>query len=186
MLASKAEIPEGERITLSIGTMVALVSFGMLFAALFLGFAVFRINSPVWPPMGIRRPDLFMPTLSTLIIALSSFFMEKFSRDLKKGNFFITLTLGLLFLVSQFYLWKNLSFHGLFASSGIFGSLIYSFTWIHAGHMVLALLCLIFLIPLILKGEYTNKNKLKILNVTKFWHFLGFIWGLMFLFLFIF
>lgn len=191
MAASNAEIFEGERITSSIGMMVAIISFGMLFAALFLGFAVFRINTPVWPPMGIKRPDLLVPSISTLIIALSSFFIEKFSRSLNtgpssRGAFFISLILGILFFGSQFYLWSDLHSQGLFASSGIFGSLIYAFTWIHAGHMVLALTFLLVLTPVILRNEYTNKNKLKIFNVTKFWHFLSLIWGLMFLFLFIF
>lgn len=190
MKASNAEILEGERITASIGTMVAIISFAMLFASLFLGFAIFRINSPVWPPMGLKRPDLLVPGISTVIIALSSFFLEKFSRSLNKipnqNIYFVALILGILFFSCQFYLWDDLKSQGLLASSGIFGSLIYSFTWIHAGHMVLAISFLLFLIPLILRGDYTNKNKLKILNVTKFWHFLGIVWALMFLFLFIF
>jgi len=186
MQIKEAQIFEGERITSSIGLMVTIISFGMLFATLFLGFAVFRINSPVWPPMGFKRPDLFYPVLSTIIIGVSSFFIEKFSRVFKKSDFFLSLLFGILFLISQFSLWKNLHEHGIFASSGIFGSLIYAFTWIHAGHMVIGLSLLLFLIPLIFKTEYTNKNKLKINNVTKFWHFLAIVWVLMFFFLFIF
>jgi cytochrome c oxidase subunit III len=190
MVDSNPQILEGERITFSIGMMVALISFGMLFASLFLGFAVFRINTPVWPPMGLKRPDILIPSIGTFVIVLSSFFLEKFCRSLesfpKKVFFFISLNLGILFVVTQFYLWNNLKSQGLLASSGIFGSLIYAFTWIHVGHMVLALSFLLFLTPLILRGDYKNKNKLKILNATKFWHLLAIVWILMFLFLFIF
>jgi cytochrome c oxidase subunit III len=190
MVDTNAQILEGERITSSIGMMVAIISFAMLFASLFLGFAVFRLNTPVWPPMGIKRPDLLIPSVSTILIVLSSFFLEKFSRSLerlpRKILFFVSLTLGILFIVSQFDLWNNLKSQGLLASSGIFGSLIYAFTWIHVAHMVLAVSFLLFLTPSILRGDYKNKNKLKILNATKFWHFLAIVWGLMFLFLFIF
>ncbi len=186
MAATQIEILEGEKITASIGTMVAMVSFAMLFASLFLGFAIYRLNSPVWPPMGITKPGLFFPLLSTVVIVTSSFFIEKFNRGLRKIDFFISLTLGVLFLTAQLYLWKDLHQGGLYASSGIYGSLIYTFTWIHAGHIVLGLVFLFLLSPLVIRGEFTNKNILKINSVTKFWHFLAIVWLLMLFFLFIF
>jgi len=52
--------------------IVTLISFAMLFATLMMGFAMFRFTSPVWPPSGMEKPSLVLPTLSTVLIALSS------------------------------------------------------------------------------------------------------------------
>jgi len=68
-------------------------------------------------------------------------------------------------------------------TSGIFGSVIYGFTWIHAVHMVLGLCALLYL-KIVLKPNTVNVLQ-KTVNVEKFWHFLGVIWIIMFLTLFV-
>ena len=99
-------------------------------------------------------------------------------------NLNITLLLGLGFLVTQSYLWFHMKQSGVFvATSGIFGSIIYGFTWIHAVHMILGLGSLLYL-KVALKPGQSNLLQ-KSINVEKFWHFLGVIWIIMFLTLFV-
>jgi len=170
---------------------VTLVMGSMLFATLFMGYAVYRTSATVWPPLGIPKISLMVPFLSTIVVALSSWFMYKvkvlvsqnqLQAGLKNLNF--TMVLGTLFLASQGYLWFYLKNTGVFlGTSGIFGSVLYGFTWIHAVHMVMGMGALTYL-KFALHSSAPNKMQ-KTINVEKFWHFLGLIWFIMFLIIFV-
>lgn len=179
----------------SLGMLIALISWGMLFATFFLAYAVYRASQPVWPPVGIQRVPLLLPGVSTLVLFLSSFFYLRFSssaqridREKMKNSYIITLALALLFMAVQFLFWRNLKAHGIFAESGIFGSLIYGMTWVHAAHVILGLLGILFLYPLTFKNDrqLSRREFNWILNIGKFWHFLGIVWLLMFVTIFVF
>ncbi|MCY4644002.1 MAG: cytochrome c oxidase subunit 3 [Bacteriovoracales bacterium] len=173
----------GREIASDIAMTLALISFAMLFLALMLCYAIFRFNATVWPPMGMERIDPFYPVLSTTLMAASSVTFEVFSARLKKGKgnlgfLALTLLLGLGFLGSQALLWKGLLASGLYVGSGIFPSLIYGLTWIHGGHLALALLFLALL--------FIKRTGPWVKNVGLFWHFLGVVWFVLYLALFVF
>jgi cytochrome c oxidase subunit III len=183
---------EGLRVSSEIAMVVILTSLSMLFATLFLGYAVYRVSSDVWPPYGFERLPLSAPILSTLFALLGSVCFYRFRKAWALSNFvmakklyFSVLTSAVLFILSQFNLWQVLKSHDLFSSSGIFGSMIYGFTWIHFGHMVLALILILGMAWPVFKGIHTQKVNLRIVNFEKFWHFLGVIWLLMFFALFV-
>jgi cytochrome c oxidase subunit 3 len=175
----------------NLATMVVLLSGTMLFATLFMGYAVYRTSATYWPPLGIPKVGLLIPFLSTVVIVISSWFAYQVRTHMKVGNlekahFHLNWTLffGSAFLLVQSYLWFHMKNTGVFVgTSGIFGSVLYGFTWIHAVHMVLGLGALIFL-KLVLKVGNPN-NLQRTINVEKFWHFLGVIWIIMFLTLFV-
>ncbi len=176
-----------------LGFYIALVSWGMLFAALFLSYALFRFQNTQWPPMGFEKVSLIWPSLSTLFIAISSLTLHRYQKSFEMikrndAKFFLwgTLILGIGFLVTQKLLWLSLESSGLMTSSGIFASILHGFTWIHAGHVVLGLLGLFYLLKTLKVenlGHVQFENKVE--NIIKFWHFLGIIWALMFVVLFL-
>ena len=183
---SKAK--EGDKVISTVAMIVTLVSFGMLFLTLMMGFAMFRFTASVWPPAGMEKPTLFIPALSTIIIFLSSFAYMQFERELESGfaskkYLLVTLLLGSLFMVSQFVFWNDLSSKGIFVSSGIFASILYSFTWIHAAHIVAGLSLLVWLKLKLDKED--KKISIHASNVGKFWHFLGIVWLIMFVTIFV-
>ena len=186
-LATKnlSESDQGQEIVSSVGMIVALISFAMLFATLMMGFAMFRFSAPVWPPAGMTRPSLFLPSLSTLCILLSSLSYIWFEKNIaNKKGLFLSFFLGLGFMIMQSFFWHQLKSQGIFVSSGIFASIIYAFTWIHAAHIVVALGLLFWLIFFALK-EINTKTLLRVSSVGKFWHFLGIVWIIMFLTIFV-
>lgn len=169
---------------------VGLVSLSMLFVTLFMGYGIYRTSAPTWPPAGFNPVSLLLPIVSTLLIGFSSWFCYKVKAEVEKENFKaasthlnMTLVLGIAFMCSQTMLWADLRNTGIFVSSGIFASILYGFTWIHAVHVVFGLGALIYL-KIVLKPE-THMVLQKTLNVEKLWHFLGFIWVIMFLVLFV-
>jgi cytochrome c oxidase subunit 3 len=177
---------EGERIIQNVGMVIALVSFAMLFLTLMLGFAIYRFTAPVWPPQGMGRPSLFIPTLSTLVILSSSFFYQWFLNNPNKNKLGLNLTFvaGLFFMGFQTWFWMDLHSKGVYTSSGIFASIIYAFTWIHAAHILLALGLLVWMIFI---SRETNENTyiVKANSIGKFWHFLGIVWLIMFVTIFV-
>jgi cytochrome c oxidase subunit 3 len=183
-----AKAKEGDKIIASVTMVVTLISFAMLFATLMMGFALYRFTAPVWPPAGMEKPSLVIPMISTLLIILSSFFYMNFEKEISKGfikkqGLIWTLILGVGFMASQFLFWSQLKSHGIFVSSGIFPSIIYAFTWIHAAHIVLAIGLLAWLLTALKKED--SMTSIRVSNVGKFWHFLGIVWLIMFVTIFV-
>ncbi|MCB9094514.1 MAG: hypothetical protein H6621_05540 [Halobacteriovoraceae bacterium] len=177
----------------NIGFSVAMISWGMLFASLFLAYALYRFKETAWPPMGFEKVSLVWPTTSTIIIFLSSctyYLYQKsyFMKQVKSTKFFysVTVLFASLFLVSQKMLWATLHDSGLYTSSGIFASILHGFTWVHAGHVGIGILAILFVIPSVKTQNIGNeKFRIRMANVGKFWHFLGIVWFLMYLTMFV-
>ncbi len=170
----------------SIAMTVVLISFSMLFATLFLGYALYRSSSTVWPPMGLAQVPLKLPLISTSFILISSFTFWR-ARSQKLQWVFLTFLLGLGFLISQVIFWKDLKENlSIYPSTGIFGSLLYGLTWIHAAHLILGLAGIMFLLLPYFFKKMQQKSFATFKNVEKFWHFLGVTWLLILVSLFIF
>jgi cytochrome c oxidase subunit 3 len=170
----------------NISTIVTLISFTMLFATLFLGYALYRLTAESWPPIKIEPPSLGLPMISTLVIFLSSVAYWMFEKNFEinkenKGWLWITALLGFAFLGTQVTLWSSLKASGLYSSSGIFGSIIFGFTWIHAAHILMGIGALGWLA---FKLKMDDMKLMTVQNVGKFWHFLGIIWLIMFITIF--
>jgi cytochrome c oxidase subunit 3 len=104
----------------SVAMTMIMVSFSMVFATLMLGYFSYRFTSDVWPPMGMQRVDLALPTTSTVLILLSSmtYFLAESSftqNNLKKFKLFygVTFLLGVMFMAIQSWLWFSLKKNGL-------------------------------------------------------------------------
>ncbi len=169
----------------SVAMTVTLISFGMMFASLFLGYFLMRSNAAVWPPVELQNLPKLLPFLSTLILAASSFTYFKFERGEKKKAFWLaTIVLGFMFLGTQSALWNALAESGILVSHGQAPSMVYAFTWLHAAHVIIALLLVLWLGYFV----FRRPEKLttgKLVNVGKFWHFLGVVWLMMYLMLFV-
>lgn len=170
----------------SVAMTVILCSFGMLFATLFLGYFLLRFNSPIWPPVEIEGMPQGLPFFSTVVMLLSSvtYYFFEHKTAAKKVAFLSTIFLGVLFLVSQWLLWGSLADTGIFVSDGMVPSMVYALTWMHAAHIGLALILLVWLGFFV----FFKTEKLtiyKVINVGKFWHFLGVVWLVMYLLIFV-
>ena len=127
--------------------------------------------------------SLFYPTLSTFFVIASGVAYNRFkecffSKNDHRTPLLQTIALGLAFLLCQLMVAKKWSDKGVSWDTDIFSSLLYSFTLIHAVHLVAAVIALFWL--------FRTKSKILVKNIGKFWHFLGIIWVLMYFSLFVF
>lgn len=181
-----------EKARSSIAMVMTMVSFSMLFATLMLGYVAYRFTSEVWPPLGMQRASLGLPTISTVIILLSSmtYFLAETSFIQKKTSefkayFTLTFLLGIAFMISQMFFWKDLQASGIYVDTTVFASIIYGFTWIHAAHVVGGIIALLFLVPTWKGKREVYRSEIWLKGVGQYWHFLGLVWVILFFSIFI-
>lgn len=171
--------------------LFSMLSISMTFAGLTSAYIVSK-SRPDWLKE-FELPIAF--TISTIVILLSSISIWIAKKNVKKNNvsntslwLFITFVLGIIFIVSQFSGFKELISQGYFftgAQSTITTSFLYVLTVLHLIHLFAGIIVLIVVITNNYKGKYETKKLGFELAVT-FWHFLGFLWLYLFIFLYFF
>ena len=174
-----------------VGLVMFLGSWTVMFAALFFSFATFRVHaSAAWPPAALTDVHLWMPSVSTFIILLSSVSIELARRrimagDLESGRARVRLTfiLAVAFVAMQTWLWQVMWSKGVTLSSEQFAGYFYVLTVFHALHIIVGLGLLTYFSRL-LQGGSPASVRVPARLITLFWHFVGIVWGLLFVLLF--
>jgi heme/copper-type cytochrome/quinol oxidase subunit 3 len=182
-----------EDFTAAIGLAVALGAFAMMFAGLFFVYAGIRVQSDFWPPPGVPRPPVLLPTLNTLVMVGSSLTLIKALHVGRDGDgegmtkwLGITLLLGLLFVGLQFALWQQMYQSGVtLAASGAFASVLYVLTAVHALHVAAGVLVLIHLYR-DARRSTAARSTTGVRVSGMFWHFVDLVWIAMWLSMFVF
>jgi cytochrome c oxidase subunit 3 len=176
-----------DEITAWVGMVCFLASWGMMFGALFFTYGGIRARAVAWPPEGLPAIPLYWPAINTVIIFLSSLTLQASIWTIRKADYvktnlalWTTLILGVVFLALQFKVWGDLQVMGLLPSSGFYGSVFYGLTWIHAAHVLVGLLALLWLCVFALKGQYSAARHITLRLWTMYWHFVGVIWAMVF------
>lgn len=167
-----------------------IVSMAMAFAGLTSGYIVSRSSLKAeggW--MEFSLPSAF--TYSTLVIVLSSITIAWGLVQLKRGSqqkavlgLFVTLLLGLVFAVMQYYGWRDLVDRNLFfVGSNTAVSWVYAISGMHLAHLIAGLITLLVTLINANNGKYNAGNTLGYELAAIFWHFLDILWVYLFLFL---
>ncbi len=174
-----------------IGMWVGLASILMLFTALTSAYIVRAASSNDWQPLPLPRV-LF---LSTAIILLSSVTLETARRKLKAGieaaykrALLLTTALGVSFLVSQLFAWRQLVRQGVYLATSPHSSFFYLLTAAHGVHLMCGLLALVYLVFRTRKPRHDElaiaKRQGAVDAVAIYWHFMDALWVYLFVLLF--
>jgi cytochrome c oxidase subunit 3 len=168
--------------------IVFLASWGMMFAGLFFAYAFARSKAVAWPPPGSPHLPLALPALNTVVLGASSWTFARGLDALRAGRrsafpvmVAVTLALGALFLGLQLAVFREVAAAGLSITSGTYGAVLYTFTAFHALHVAVGLAIVLWLLVQALRGRYTEHNTITVRLCTMYWHFVGVVWALMFL-----
>jgi cytochrome c oxidase subunit 3 len=183
-----------EEATASIGMVIFLGAWAMMFASIFFAYAFIRIRAPSWPPPGLPPLPWKLPLFSTLAIAASSVALSHGLAEIRRGAqsttlakwIGISLLLGAAFIALQLVLWSTLHAQGLTTTSGgPYTSVFYGLTWLHAIHVaggVLGLLAMGFRAS---RGEFRSAHHLPVRLWAMYWHFVAIVWLVMFVTVFL-
>ncbi len=175
----------------TMGMWIFLTSLAILFAASMVGYLVVRSRFEQWPPEG-------MPPLpaglwaSTIVIMLSSLSIQiayHCVRADKQGGLIatmlITTLLGVVFLFTQGLNWAWLIAINEKVNSGLYMSTFYLLTALHALHVIGGLIYLGYVTARSFTGTYHSAFHPGVKYAVMYWHFLGVVWLVMFVMIFL-
>jgi cytochrome c oxidase subunit 3 len=174
-----------------VGMWVALAAILMMFTALTSAYIVRSGSANDW--VRLTMPRILL--VSTALILVSSGTLEAARRKLRdsaraayKRWLLITVVLGLGFLASQLFAWRQLVRQGIYVSSNPHSSFFYLLTATHGVHLLGGLLALIYLAgrtrASIDNANAVAKRQAAADAVTLYWHFMDVLWIYLFVLLF--
>jgi len=174
--------------TAYLGMVLFLGSWAMMFGSLFFAYGMVRARSNAWPPPDLPVLPLALPGINTAVLGASSAILQLGVRWLRTGKtshagpaVAASLALGSLFVFLQVVTWQKLLDEGLTPSGGPYASVFYALTCFHALHVLVGIIALVFICRGVLVGKYTAARFLTVRLWTLYWHFVGAVWGVMFL-----
>ena len=131
---------------------------------------------------------LELPIFSTICLLSSSLTIHLAVRSLRQAKvgafglwWFLTLTLGAIFLVSTGREWHHLIYEkGLTVSTNLFGTTYYSLVGLHAFHVTVGLLAiaLTMILTLLRKVKPEHSERAEVFSL--YWHFVDGVWVIVF------
>ena len=187
----KNELRKKHRRARKMMLLFSLLSITMTFAGLTSAYIVSKAR-PDWLK-DFELPDYFI--ISTLIILASSITMWLAKKNVKKKlvsktSFWIAITfiLSIFFFLSQFLGFQELINKGYYftgAQSTVTTSFLYVLALLHLVHVFAGVIVLIVVFVNNKNKKYNDETLGFELSET-FWHFLGFLWLYLFVFLYFF
>lgn len=166
----------------------AMISIVMVFAGLTSAYVVSK-SRPDWLK-DFTLPSAFIA--STVVMLLSSVTFHLAKKAIQKDNrkattnlLWLTLALGITFVVLQFEGFAQVIESGYFftgSESTITTSFLYVVVIVHLAHLFGGLIALLIIIYNHFKQKYNSGQTLGIELGAMFWHFLDFLWVYLFLF----
>lgn len=160
-----------------VGLWLFLVSDLFLFA----GLLVARFNL-----LGFTRPHLnqLLGLAVTVVLLVSSFFMNRAETQLKQGDLkgfrtsaLVTLALGIGFLLGVVGVeWPTAAAEGLTASSGAAGAIFYMMTGMHAFHVLTGVVFIAVVYRNAQKGVFADGKDFPVEAAAVYWHFVDVVW----------
>jgi cytochrome c oxidase subunit 3 len=166
----------------STGIWVGITGIAMMFAALTSALVVRQGSAPDWRHFNLP----WVLYVNTVLLFGSSITLEvarrriaAFMRGAKEkvespaSWLYMTLGLGLLFVVGQYIAWKQLSAQGLYLATNPSSSFFYVLTATHALHVLGGLLGLIYVIR---KLNHMALRRTTLDTASRYWHFMDVLW----------
>jgi len=165
------------------GMVILIFTEATLFAILLTSYLFLRFQAgPVWPPGGIKKPELTMVAIMTPILLLSSAPMHWADLSIRRGRvrrlrlgLLLTFVMGATFLTLQGIEYEKL-LEEFTPRTNVYGSLVYTITGFHGAHVAVGLLMNLWLQFYALRGRFTAANHLPVEVVSLYWHFVDAVW----------
>ncbi len=155
------------------GVLVGIAAITMSFAAFTSALVVRQGASPDW--QHFQLPTILY--VNTLLLVASSVTLETSRRRLAHGftGLYVTLALGLLFVLGQVLAWRNLAAQGLFLATNPSSAFFYIFTALHAAHLLGGVAGLSYALHR-LQGATAPAASAALGAATLYWHFMAVLW----------
>jgi cytochrome c oxidase subunit III len=166
--------------------MYSLIAAELAIFTIFVVAYLFYIGKSLIGPM--PKDVLELPIFATICLLSSSITIHVAVGALRNGMvnlfrmwWFVTMTLGLIFLGETGREWYHLIFQkGLTISTNLFGTTYYSLVGLHAFHVTVGLICIATAMILALLGKVKQEHSERAEVFSLYWHFVDGIWIVVF------
>lgn len=168
-----------------VGMIAFLCSEVAFFSTLLVTFATYLREDAAGPGLTPKETlGLGLVGINTVCLLSSSATVVLAIRGLRAGRgavfagwMFLTILLGLEFLVGTGYEWYGLIYDkGLTIRTNMFGSSFYTLVGFHAFHVTMGLTCLTLMFILFAAGKINRDNWEPVELVSWYWHFVDGVW----------
>jgi cytochrome c oxidase subunit 3/cytochrome c oxidase subunit I+III len=162
------------------GMLLLILTDAAVFGCLLASYFYLQAGSPEWPPDHIKKPDLGLVTINSLILWGSSIPIQWADSSIRKGHrgrlavgYALGCLMGSVFviLVGVEYTLKDFS-----PQSNVYGSLFFTITGFHGLHVIAAVIMNAFIQLRTWCGHFDAQQHLAVRNVSIFWHFVDLMW----------
>lgn len=153
-------------------------------------FILFWLRSGLvadWPPPDQPRLPIGITGINTVFLLVSGYTMHRAYRAVKENAarqltrwLMITCVLGVVFLTVQGFEWIRLIRFGLSMTSSLYGAMFYTIIGLHAVHVLVTVLVLLYLWVRSSAGAYTAENHTGVVLGYMFWLFVVLIWPILY------
>jgi cytochrome c oxidase subunit 3 len=171
--------------------IIFIGAWAMMFACFFFAYGALRVGARDWPPPGQPMLPLAMPAVNTVVLLLSSIALEGGLFAIRRGKrgvlapmVLVSSILGIAFLAIQWGIGADLYAQGLTPATGPYASVFYGLAGIHGLHVAVGIAALLWLSMRAFFGAYNTPQHLPVRLWSVYWHFVGVVWLLMFVFVF--
>lgn len=153
-------------------------------------FSIFVVAYLYYAGKSVSGPTpaqvLEVPYFTSICLFSSSLTILLAERALHRGNvkhfglfWFLTLALGVIFLIGTGREWYRLIYHdGLTISTNLFGTSFYSLVGLHAFHVTVGAIGLTIVLLFTLFGAVSQEHSERIAVFSMYWHFVDAIWAI--------
>jgi cytochrome c oxidase subunit 3 len=184
---------EGDKLGMWLFIFTELLLFGMLFVI----YAVYRYKNPLAWELGGKELDVFLGTLNTVILLISSATVAMSISAIQKGNkkqalllLGTTMVIAVVFLVNKYFEWGAKIEYGFYPGSDklfelghgttLFFGLYYVMSGIHALHIIIGVGLFIYVFQQIRKEKINKDDHVWLENTGLYWHLVDLIWIFLF------
>jgi cytochrome c oxidase subunit 3/cytochrome o ubiquinol oxidase subunit 3 len=165
------------------GLIIAESAIFTIFVVAYLFYLGKSLTGPT--PREVLEPPIFYTICllsSSLTIQLAAKSLERNRSGLFLGLWLLTSTLGGSFLYGTSREWHRLiNEHGLTISTNLFGTTYYSLVGLHAFHVTVGLVMLLFVAIFALVGRVGMKQSGRVEVISMYWHFVDAVWVVVFI-----
>lgn len=151
-----------------------------VFAGLISSYFYLFSNATVWPPDGIKPPELMIPTIYTVILVASVVPAYVGDRALANGDvrgykvWHVAGTIMLIvFLAIKIYEYSHLDYTW---EDGAYGSIVWTIAGFHSAHVIVVLLKTIVTQALAWMGFFNQRRRSAVQGTTLYWLFVAIAW----------
>jgi cytochrome c oxidase subunit III len=166
------------------GMVMVILTEATFFSILLTSYWYIRFtHGTVWPPDGIKKPELMLVAgIMSPILLLSSGPMHWAEAGIRKGSLrqlrlglLLTFLMGATFLSLQVVEYVT-KIHEFTPTTDSYGTFFYSITTFHGFHVAVGLLMNLWLQYYAWRGAFTKERYVPVECVVMYWHFVDAVW----------